>query len=297
MIENKRCFVIMPFSKTNKHTREYWTDHFEKFLKPEIETNNPLIAFRSAPLKGDILKQIITDLVISPIVVCDITDFNPNVFWELGVRQSFKHCTITIAERGIKIPFDLGLKGTLFYYPNSHIKMAEFKKQFQSAIKECLVNPESPDSQVLETLGGRGSLFYILMKEEILRRLNAVVKEISNNMSTLETICRVCEINSEKRISGGDKNSFVTPSRFSLIAVESLIVNRYVNTTDDFYQSAYIYLDICYSCNQAASAASSQENRERVDNWFLRNKGEFKKICKCFKEQIMKQQQNISLRR
>jgi len=36
-----------------------------------------------------------------------LTDYNPNVFWELGVRQSFKHNTITIAEEGVILPFDV----------------------------------------------------------------------------------------------------------------------------------------------------------------------------------------------
>ncbi len=97
----QKCFVIMPFSKTSeKHTKEYWTKHYETFIKPLIESGHSLIAERSSPLRGDILRQIVTDLVTAPIVVADLTDANPNVYWELGVRQSFKHGTITIAEEG-----------------------------------------------------------------------------------------------------------------------------------------------------------------------------------------------------
>lgn len=89
----------MPFSKTtDKHTEDYWTEHFERFLKPLIEENPGLEARRSEPLRGDILRQIITDLVVSRVVVADLTDHNPNVYWELGVRQSFQHGTVTIAE-------------------------------------------------------------------------------------------------------------------------------------------------------------------------------------------------------
>jgi hypothetical protein len=47
------------------------------------------------------------------------TDLNANVIWELGVRQSFDHCTITISEDvGKHLPFDLGVKGTLYYSGN-----------------------------------------------------------------------------------------------------------------------------------------------------------------------------------
>jgi len=108
----KQCFVIMPFSETTeKHTENYWTEHFEDFLKPLIEECPQLEAYRSKPLHGDILKDIITKLIISPLVVADLTDLNPNVFWELGIRQSFKHGTITIAQEGTKLPFDTLFQG------------------------------------------------------------------------------------------------------------------------------------------------------------------------------------------
>ena len=113
----------MPFSKTSdEHTEDYWTRHFDTFLKPLIEECPDLEAHRSEALRGDILRQIITDLIVSPVVVADLTASNSSVYWELGVPQSFKHGTITIAEEGTLLPFDLGSKGTLFYYPKDHIK-------------------------------------------------------------------------------------------------------------------------------------------------------------------------------
>jgi len=105
------CFVIMPFRKTtNKHTVDYWNKHFEIFLKPLIEENPQLEAHRSKALRGDILREIITDLVNSRVIVADLTDLNINVFWELGVRQSFKHGTVTIAEENTELPFDIDKK-------------------------------------------------------------------------------------------------------------------------------------------------------------------------------------------
>jgi hypothetical protein len=112
----KQCFVIMPFSKTNEHhSDDYWKRHFLSYLKPLIERSKEFEAFRSEPLRGDIANKIITDLTNADVVVADLTDFNPNVLWELGVRQSFRHCTITIAENGTKVPFHFSHKGILFY--------------------------------------------------------------------------------------------------------------------------------------------------------------------------------------
>ena len=77
----------MPFStSSNEHTEEYWNNHFDNLLKPLIEENPEISAYRVNVLHEDILTQIITNLIISPIVVAELTDHNPNVFWELGVR-------------------------------------------------------------------------------------------------------------------------------------------------------------------------------------------------------------------
>lgn len=89
MSKTKHCFVIMPFSQTtDEHGEEYWTAHFERFLKPTIEEVG-LEARRSEPLRGDLVSEIVKELVVCPIVIADLTDLNANVFWELGVRQSF----------------------------------------------------------------------------------------------------------------------------------------------------------------------------------------------------------------
>ena len=157
-MNQKRCFVIMPFSQTSdEHAEEYWNKHFESFLKPLIRECGDLEIVRSEALRGDILKQIIQNLYDSDIVVADLTDKNPNVFWELGVRQSFRYGTITIAEERTDIPFDVSTKGMLFYYPKDHMRNQEFRKQFKKAIMDCLTNPNSPDSRVLEIVPVLGS--------------------------------------------------------------------------------------------------------------------------------------------
>lgn len=70
----------MPFGKTTStHTEDYWKNHYEGFLQPLIEINDRLIAHRSTPLRADILKEIITDLIKAEIVVADLTDHNEAV--------------------------------------------------------------------------------------------------------------------------------------------------------------------------------------------------------------------------
>ena len=257
------CFVIMPFNKTtDKHTEDYWTKHFERFLKPLIEENPDLEARRSEALRGDILRQIITDLVVSRVVVADLTDHNPNVYWELGVRQSFKHGTVTIAEGGTPLPFDIGAKGTLFYYPGNHLKNADFCESFKQAIQDCLQHPDRADSHVLETLSGRGTLFEIFHRDEARRRLDALISECYGNLEVVKAAVSRARDNQE-----GKKRSVIT-SRFRGSAVELLITNRYVDEPQTFFESAEEYLDDISMWNGQLNAWESHP--VPTEKWLLK---------------------------
>ena len=258
------CFVTMPFSKTSEeHTEEYWTKHFETFLKPLIEINTDLEAHRSQALRGDVLRQIITNLVVSRLVVADLTDHNPNVFWELGVRQSFKHGTVTVAEEGTELPFDVGVKGTLFYYPRNHLKMEVFREQFKRAIQDCLLNPDNPDSHVLETISGRGTLFEIFRREEALRWLDALLLECDRNIKDIETILDKAEEN--QRNPEGRK--FYT-YRFGISATELLVTSRYIDEGQSFYKLAELILRELIRLNDQLNIW--ELSPESVEKWLLK---------------------------
>ena len=257
------CFVIMPFSKTtDKHTEDYWTKHFEDFLKPLIEENPNLKARRSKAMRGDILREIITDLVVSPVVVADLTDNNPNVYWELGVRQSFKHGTVTIADEAMELPFDIDKKGTLRYYPENHLKNADFCRDFKEAIQDCLTHPERPDSQVLETLSGRGTLFEIFHRDEAIRRLDALLSECDWNLNIWEEVVNQVQANQKK----SEKRSLTT-MRFRISAIELLMTNRYVDEDQSFFRLAELNSDLSIAANDILNGWGYDP--ENAEKWLL----------------------------
>ena len=274
------CFVIMPFGKTtDEHTEEYWTKHFENFLKPLIEENPNLEARRSKPLRGDILNEIIADLVTSPIVVANLTDKNANVCWELGVRQSFKHGTITIAEEVTDLPFNIGGKGTLQYYPKDYIQNETFRKDFKEAIEDCLLNPNKPDSQVLETLSGRGTLFEIFYRDEAIRRLDAVLLECGKNLELLERIVNQVRANKQK-----PENLGFIASRYRTIAIELLITSRYVDEDQTFFELADDCWNKLYSLNDTMN--DWRNYRETTEKFIEKEEAGVEKLIGNFKAEI-----------
>jgi hypothetical protein len=287
MPEKIRCFVIMPFTDSSEeHTQEHWTDFFESFLKPLIEECPNVEAYRSEALRVDILNQIITDLVVTPIVVADLTDYNPNVYWELGVRQSFKHGTITIAEEGTELPYDLSKKGTLFYNLDDVIKNTKFRQDFKNAINDCISHPDKPDSHVLETLSGRGTLYQIINHDETLRRMEALISECNRNTHILNKIFEDIEHNKKN-----PENTRWESEKFSISAIELLLTNRYLNEDSSFYSHLHSYFGHFMAINE--NLLKWTTSRTLIENWFLKNKDLLLKIITKHKEMLSEVQTKL----
>jgi len=252
----------MPFGKTKSHPEKYWTDFYETKLRPLISKSG-FTPHRSQPLRGDLVREIIRQVIVSQAVVADLTDSNPNVFWELGVRQSFKHGTITIAEQGTNLPFDLSTKGTLFYYPENKAKHAQFEKQFSAALDDCLVNPEKPDSVVLETISGRGSLFDVVHRSESIRRLDGLIDEMTWNDNVYTRAVRTANGNM-KRPAG--ERSAIT-DRLRTASTELLIGHRYVDEDHVFFKCAGQYHIFLLAINDQLSQWAAMPTT--VEPWLL----------------------------
>lgn len=102
----------MPFGQTTEeHTKEYWIDHFTHFIKPTIEgatDGQTLLGYQAKladPSDAGIIGDVFKNLQEADVVVADLTDFNPNVMYELGIRHCLNDRTIMILEKGQEIPF------------------------------------------------------------------------------------------------------------------------------------------------------------------------------------------------
>lgn len=282
---NKTCFVIMPFSgKSGQHTDSYWTEHFDNFLTPLImECDYDLQVHRSEAIRGDIIKQIISDLIRSFLVVADLTDLNPNVYWELGVRQSFKHGTVTIAEEGTLLPFDLSTKGTLLYHPRDHLKNEDFRKQFKRAVRDCIEHPEHSDSQVLDAISGRGTLFELFNRDEAIRRLEGLDSELVHNIFRISDAVKALEENR------GTATHLIPPQRLRIIALELLLTNRYVSDTGGFYVIASMLFDHVLGLNGLLNLWENvpPEENDSLLEQLMKSCEESDRILKSFRARIV----------
>src|SRR6185503_906521 len=140
MEENRDAFVIMPFSSTAACSAKQWTEIYENLFKPAVEECG-YSCERAKSKTGSLIKSIIEKLRTSRIVLADITDRNPNVFYELGVRHSLSKRTIILAQGVQHVPSDL--RGYWFIdYETTLGGVNPFKQEISRLLNEI---SEAPD--------------------------------------------------------------------------------------------------------------------------------------------------------
>ena len=105
----KLCFIIMPFKDDMK-------DVYREAIKPACEKAG-FVSLRVDELKGafNINRKIIEHIFSSDAIIADLTDWNPNVFYEMGVAHAIDNKTITIIQKKDKLPFDVVTYRGIFY--------------------------------------------------------------------------------------------------------------------------------------------------------------------------------------
>jgi len=67
------------------------------------------------PDRGLINEYVLDHLIRDAMVIADLTELNPNVFYEIGVRHILRRPCIHVIQEGEKIPFDISGIKTLIY--------------------------------------------------------------------------------------------------------------------------------------------------------------------------------------
>jgi hypothetical protein len=110
--QQKLCFVIMGFGRKTDPSTGKTLDldkTYKNIIRPAVEKAG-FVCIRADEIQdsGLIDKSMYALLMRADLVVADISTYNPNAIYELGIRHGVKpFSTIIIKEQEGKIPFDL----------------------------------------------------------------------------------------------------------------------------------------------------------------------------------------------
>ena len=240
----------MPFSKTETSSKEEWQKIYDELFRPIIENAPQGYECKRSELEnGSFTKDIVKNLKDSYLVLVDLTDFNPNVMWELGVRHSLSKKTILVAREEFitKIPTDIKEYGVIPYEDS----ITSYKK-FETEINKILVkiekNPEKSDSPVFNYLKEEDLILRTYERYQTIKKILALLAEFAEHLEFVEGM---------KNGSHKIEEKSLTYARLRTIAIDLLLSSNYVSTTADYISKLKNYRDAIFLANKKLDVCSN----------------------------------------
>ena len=189
----EECFVIMPLSDPDGYESGHFKQVFEDLFAPACES----AGYRA--IRADEVRQtnlihldVLQKIIESPMALCDLSSRNPNVLFELGLRQAFDKPVVLVQEVGTPPIFDIHpLRYTNYHKDMLYRDVVSDQTAIRTAIvatKEDIGNEKSINSIVkLLSLTHPASLTQISETEKDSAVLQVLMSEISSLRSEIRS--------------------------------------------------------------------------------------------------------------
>ncbi len=105
-MSKKTCFVISPIGEDGSDVRQFADDIFELLIQPALKTFNfEIVRADKIPHASTITSDIIQLVQNAELCIIDLTNHNPNVFYECGRRHETGKPFIQLIKKGEKLPY------------------------------------------------------------------------------------------------------------------------------------------------------------------------------------------------
>ena len=97
----RRAFVLMPFEKALD-----WV--YDDLIRPPFEDTGYLVSRADDIVsQQNILRDVVAGICEADVVIADLTNTNPNVYYELGLAHALEKQVVLLSQDVNKVPFDL----------------------------------------------------------------------------------------------------------------------------------------------------------------------------------------------
>ena len=175
----KTCFIMMPSSNSDGYQSGHFKRVYEYIIKPacksagfepvreeDINTTDHIVI--------DVLKKIID----ADITICDLSSHNPNVLYQLGIRQAFNLPVTLIKDNKTPRIFDIQGWREVQYDANMRIdKIEEAIPELAHALKNTHKDAGKSINSIIQLLGIEPAR---VTKTEVSRETELVLEAIDN---------------------------------------------------------------------------------------------------------------------
>lgn len=151
--QEKICFVISPIGDADSDTRKRSDQVLKHVIRPAV-TSCGYKAVRADEIDkpGLITSQVIQHVVNDPLVIADLTERNPNVFYELAIRHALRKPLVQIIQKGESIPFDVAGTRTIYVDHRDLDSVDSAKNEIVKQIKELEKDPSEIETPISVSL-------------------------------------------------------------------------------------------------------------------------------------------------
>lgn len=197
---NEQCFIIMPISDPKGYEPGHFADVYQEIIKPACNA----AGYNS--LRGDeqigthfIHLSILQSIVDFPMAICDLSGLNPNVLFELGLRQAFDKPTVIIQEEGTPQIFDIHPLNIITYKSDL---LSKNVKVAVDAIKSALIETKKMASsgrhinsiikllslaEPAKLIRGSDRSDSVEMMQVVMRQMNELISQVTKMQNERDT--------------------------------------------------------------------------------------------------------------
>lgn len=133
----KRCFVMMPISDQGDYPIGHFNKVYEQIFKPAIEkAGYKPYRVDENTISDSIVNKIFEAIQNCEMALCDLSNRNPNVLYELGLRQAYNKPVVLVCDNKTDKIFDVSGISTVFYKSDRlYENVLEAQGQIYDALK------------------------------------------------------------------------------------------------------------------------------------------------------------------
>lgn len=202
--EKKVCGIVMPIGAMPGCPETHWAE--VRSILDDAITNagfTPNLVSDGTDV-GVIQKRIVQNLYDNPIVVCDVSQKNPNVMFELGLRLAFDKPTIIVKDDDTSYSFDTSPIEHLTYPKDLRFaKIVDFKAKLAEKIKGTS-EKAAGDQSYTTFLGHFGTFIVAKLDKKEVPEQEYVLQELRNLSASIRRI----EARSGAGVSDADQKRY-----------------------------------------------------------------------------------------
>src|SRR4051812_18156032 len=183
-VSDAHAFLISQVGSKGSPERKR-ADEVHEFIVVPAATAFELKVVRSDldPTPGQLTTQIIKGIIEARVVVADLTGRNPNVFFELGVAQSFAKPLVLLVKDAAALPFDVKSERTIEVGDGDVLGVTEARdaaKKLEASLRIVLDAGYQPANLVTEVASARSL--------DALAPENPIASELASLRETLDEV-------------------------------------------------------------------------------------------------------------